>query len=171
MRCLTAAECERKVGDLDLEIEGQSLRLIHGGAPASRELKIPDSARRQALGVNALFCSFPDDTSGWLLWVLAWGVWPDEEYPELWHEIREHHGERRPILEAPGHLFEQEEQGLARGMMRLAMLFGWTAFLIPDPTSFVVRLDARELMDLAGAAGDKIAHVAAEITELWTKPW
>ena len=139
MKCISAAECEQRVQNLDLTIEVQVLRFVNGRVPASRALKIPDSARRQALGVNTLFRAFPDDTNGWLLWVLEWGVWPDEEYPELWYEIREHHGERRPIIEAPGHLFAQEEQGLARGMTRLAMLFGWTAFLIPDPASFVVR--------------------------------
>jgi hypothetical protein len=159
------------VGGLDLKIEGQRLKLINGRAPASRELKIPDSARRQALGVNHLFGAFPDDTKEWCLWALEWGAWPEEEYPELWYEIREHHGERRPIREAPGHLFAQNEQGLARGMTRLAMLFGWTAFLIPDPASFVVRLDVRELMDIAASAETATADVATEITELWTKPW
>jgi hypothetical protein len=159
------------VQSLDLKIEGQCLRLISGKAPASRDLEIPDSARRQALGVNTLFRALSDDTNGWLLWALEWGAWPDEEYPELWYEIREHHGERRPISQAPGHLFAQDEQGLARGMTRLAMLFGWTAFLIPDPASFVVRLDDRELMELAASAETAIADVAGEITELWTKPW
>jgi hypothetical protein len=171
MKCLTAAECEQSVQGLGLEIEEQRLGLIKGKVPSSWELEIPDSARRQALGVNALFRAFADDTNGWLLWVLEWGAWPDEEYPELWHEIREHHGERHPIIETPGHLFEQEEGGLARGMTRLAMLFGWSAFLIPDPASFVVRLDARERMDLAAPAGSAIDEVAREITELWTKPW
>jgi|SRR5579864_1323536 hypothetical protein len=171
MRCLGTAEREQKVLTLDLEVEEQCLGLIKGKPPSSWELQIPDSARRQALGVNALFRAFSEDTNGWLLWVLEWGAWPDEEYPELWREIREHHGERRPIIEAPGHLFEQQEQELARGMTRLAMLFGWTAFLIPDPASLVVRLDARERMDLAAPAESAIAGVAAEITELWTKPW
>jgi|SRR5579864_326579 len=171
MRCLSTAECKHGVQALDLLVEEKCVRLIKGKVPSFWELEIPDSARRQALGVNALFRAFSDDTNGWLLWVLEWGAWPDEEYPELWHEIREHHGEQRPMIEAPGHLFEQQERGLARGMMRLAMLFGWTVFLIPDPASFVVRLDARESMDLAAPAEGAIADVAAGITELWTKPW
>jgi hypothetical protein len=171
MKCMTAAECQQKAQGLNLEVDGQILRLINSMVPASRRLEVPDSARRQALGVNALFRAFPDDTKGWLLWALEWGAWPDEEYPELWYEIREHHGERRPIIEAPGHLFSQNEQGLARGMTRLAMLFGWTAFLIPDPASFVVRLDCHELMELAASRGSAITDVATEITELGTKPW
>jgi hypothetical protein len=171
MRCISTAECEQKVQDLDLRIDGQVLRHINGRAPASRELKIPDSARRQALGVNALFRAFPDDTNEWLLWALGWGARLDEEYPELWYEIREHHGESRSIIDAPGHLFSQDEQGLARAMTRLAMLFGWAAFLIPDPASFVVLLGDDEHLDLSASAGITIGDVATEITELWTKPW
>jgi hypothetical protein len=171
MRCLTIAECEDEAQILDLKIKRRRLKAIHGRAAASKELKIPDSARRQALGVNALFRAFPDDTREWLLWALEWGAWPDEEYPELWYEIREHHGEHRPIKEAPGHIFAQNELGLARGMMRLAMLFGWTAFLIPNPVSVVARLDKEELMELTAASATTIADIATEITELWTKPW
>jgi len=170
MKCMTSAECQQKARSLNLEM-GQVLTLINGAAPASWELEIPDSARRQALGVNALFGAFPGDTKGWLVWALEWGAWPDEEYPELWYEIREHHGESRPIIEAPGHLFTKDEQGLARGMTRLAMLFGWTAFLIPDPAGFVVRLDDDKLMALAASSGTAISDVATEINELWTKPW
>jgi hypothetical protein len=171
MRCLTTAECEQMVQLLDLRIEGQRLRSINGRSPASQELKIPDSARRQALGVNVLFRALPDDTSEWLLWVLECGAWPDEEYPELWYEIREHHGESRPILEAPGHLFAQSEIGLARGMTRLAMLFGWTAFLVPKPVSLAARLDKADLMELSASSAAAVAAIGAEITELWTKPW
>ena len=171
MKCMTAAECQRKTQGLNLEVDGQSLRLINDMVPASRELEVPDSARRQALGVNALFRAFPDDTKGWLLWALEWGAWPDEEYPELWYEIREHHGERRPIIDAPGHLFSQDERGLARAMTRLAMLFGWTVFLIPDPASFIVLLGSDEHLDLSASAAITIADVGTEITELWTKPW
>jgi len=170
MRCITTAECEDKVQGLDLKIEGEFLRLINGRAPVSREFKIPDSTRRQALAINELFSAFPDDTSEWLLWALEWSVWPNETYPELWEEIREHHGEHRWIIHAPGHLFAQHEKGLARGMMRLAMLFGWTAFLIPSPVSFVVFIDDDELMSLDAPGASSISDVAAKIRDLWAKP-
>ena len=171
MRCITTAECEEKVQGLNLKIEGEFVRLINGRVPVSREFKIPDSTRRQALAINEVFRAFPDDTREWLLWALEWDIWPSEEYPELWDEIREHHGEHRWLINAPGHLFAQNEKGLARAMMRLAMLFGWTAFLIPDPASFIVVLGSDEHLDLSASAAITIADVAADITELWTKPW
>jgi hypothetical protein len=171
MKCITTAECTQKVKSLKLTIEGEFLRLVNGRGPASQRFKIPDSARRQALAVNELFRAFPDDTTEWLLWALEWDVWPNEEYPELVEEIREHHGEHRPVIEAPGHLFAQHERGLARGMTRLAMLFGWTAFLIPAPVSFVVFIDDDELMRLDAADASTIAELGETIRDLWTKPW
>jgi hypothetical protein len=170
MRCITTAECEHKVKNLNLKIEGVFLRRINGKAPATLDFTIQDSTRRQALVVNELFSAFSDDTSEWLLWVLDWDLWPNEEYPELWNEIREHHGEHRWLIDARGHLFEQNEKGLARGMMRLAMLFGWTAFLIPDPASFVVFIDSDELMSIQAADGSSISDLAARVKDLWAKP-
>jgi len=170
MRCMTTPECEEKVKTLNLEIDGEFVRRIDGRAPVSREFKIPDSTRRQALAINELFRAFSDDTSEWLLWVLDWDRWPNEEYPELWNEIREHHGEHRWLIDARGHLFAQDEKALACGMMRLAMLFGWTAFLIPNPVSFVVLIDDDELMSLDAPDATSISDVAAKIGDLWAKP-
>ena len=170
MRCITTAECEEKVQGLNLKIEGEFVRLINGRVPVSREFKIPDSTRRQALAINEVFRAFPDDTREWLLWALEWDIWPSEEYPELWDEIREHHGEHRWLINAPGHLFAQNEKGLARGMMRLAMLFGWTAFLIPVPASFVVFIDDDELMSLDAPDASSISALAARVDDIWAKP-
>ncbi len=168
MRCITTAECEEKVQGLNLKIERELLRRINGTPPVSREFKIPDSTRRQALAINAVFHAFREDTSEWLLWALDWDIWPNEEYPELWDEIREHHGEHRWLINAPGHLFAQNEKGLARAMMRLAMLFGWTAFLIPNPASFVVFIDDDELMSIQAKDMPSISDLAAQIENLWT---
>jgi hypothetical protein len=168
MRCITAAECEEKVQGLNLKIEGEFLRRINGRPPVSREFKIPDSTRRQALAINEVFRAFREDTSEWLLWVLEWDIWPNEEYPELWDEIREHHGEHRWLINAPGHLFARQEKGLARAMMRLAMLFGWTAFLIPNPASFVVFIDDDELMSIQAKDMSSVSDLAAQVENLWT---
>jgi hypothetical protein len=170
MRCITAAECEQKARSLNLRIEGEFLKEINGRAPATVDFKIPDSTRRQALAINELFGAFPADTSEWLLWALEWGVWPNEEYPELWDEIREHHGEHRWLIEARGHLFARNEKGLARGMMRLAMLFGWTAFLIPVPVSYVVFIDDDELMSIQGDGASSVSGLAAKVRALWANP-
>jgi hypothetical protein len=169
MKCITDAECEQKVQGLHLRIEGQLLRRIKGRAPATLDLKIPDSTRRQALAINEVFRAFPDDTSEWLIWALEWDVWPSEEYRELWDEIREHHGEHRWLINAPGHLFAQNEKGLARAMMRLAMLFGWTAYLIPNPAFFVVFIDDDELMSIQAKDMPSISGLAAKIDDIWAK--
>jgi len=170
MMCITTAECEEKVLGLDLEIEGPFLRRIHGKVPATRDFRIVDSTRRQALVINEVFSAFPEGTREWLLWVLDWDLWPNEEYPELWTEIREHHGEHRWLMDARGHVFSSQEKGLARGMMRLAMLFGWTAFLIPVPASFVVFIDSDELMSIQAADRASISDLAAKVEDLWAKP-
>jgi hypothetical protein len=170
MRCITATECEQEVRRLDLKIEGVFLRRINGKVPATLISKIQDSTRRQALVINELFSAFPSNIDAWLLWVLDWDLWPNEEYPELWNEIREYHGEHRWLIDARGHLFAKNEKALARGMMRLAMLFGWTAFLIPDPATFVVFIDSDELMCIQAADQSSISELAAKVNALWTMP-
>jgi hypothetical protein len=170
MRCITTAECEQKARSLNLRIEGKLLKDINGRVPTAFDLRIPDSTRRQALAINELFRAFPADTSEWLLWALEWGIWPNEEYPQLWDEIREHHGEHRWLIDARGHLFAQNEKGLARGMLRLAMLFGWTAFLIPTPASFVVYIDHDEVMSIQADDASSVYGLATRVKALWAKP-
>jgi hypothetical protein len=50
------------------------------------------------------------------------------------------------------------------------MLFGWTAFLIPDPASFVVFIDDDELMSIEAEDMSSISDLAARIKDLWSKP-
>jgi hypothetical protein len=136
MRFLTAAECASEVKRLGIEVDPVV------GPPGTHrdsvtaELMVPKHCGQQAHIINVLFDEYRGDAS-LLLWLRDWGIFMGEEYPEIWLAIRERYGERRPIIEAPGHLFSSGERGLARGMARLAMLFGWDADLICDPVSSI----------------------------------
>jgi hypothetical protein len=45
-----------------------------------------------------------------LLWVTLWGVWNSSENWHLFYRLRETYGERRPLWDAPGHLFLKHER-------------------------------------------------------------
>lgn len=146
MRCLSSIDCEQTIYSLGITlgtVRGEVNALDGRRVPATL-LGIPDSCRRQALGILGAFSFFepddeqPEQPKSFLLWLTGWGAWPNEEFPELWDEIRARHGETRARFEAPGHLFQPEETRLACGMTRLAMLFGWDAFLISAPFSFAM---------------------------------
>jgi hypothetical protein len=136
MRCLSVIECEQKIALLGVSQgdgrEGYPAQL-RGKNLLSSYLKIPDSCRSQALAINHLFNSYKRGTQ-WLLWLKGWSSWPYESYPEVWDQVRQRHGEERPLIEAPGHLFSWAEKDLAGGMTRLAMLSlrSWTFLSLSD---------------------------------------
>jgi hypothetical protein len=68
---------------------------------------------------------------GSLIWITDWGVWPSEENPCLIDKFREAYGEKRALIDAPGHLFDPSEQPAISALFRLVLLFGWDGHLIP----------------------------------------
>jgi len=67
-----------------------------------------------------------------LLWVTLSGVWRSSENWHLFYRLRESYGERRPLHEAPGHLFLQHEAADLATFIGVALLSGWDFYLLPD---------------------------------------
>lgn len=162
MRCLTGSECEQEAHRLGLTLGEEFLRLMAGAEPESVALTIPDRSGEQAFLINSLFNSNPG-TKQWLLWLTAWGIFPSLEYPVIWKEIREKHGERRPLIEAPGHLFTEGEWELARGMAWLAMLFAWDAFLWSDSAGTVAFMSHDQVLFLYARDNATLSAVTADL--------
>jgi hypothetical protein len=47
--------------------------------------------------------------------------------------LRRGHGDRRRVLEAPGHVFESGEKAEVTGWLALLLAFGWDAHFHPSP--------------------------------------
>ena len=93
---------------------------------AGYRFKIPsDAGKRVALCGLLWRHTFNSDSTQRLLLIEGWGVWPSGEYLPLFARLREACGERRSLIEAPGHLCGtgDEEDGLS--FLILATLFLW----------------------------------------------
>ena len=83
-------------------------------------------------------------------WALLWAhglPWGDrsleEEPPKDWRDYarwRRSSGEERALLEAPGHLFEPNEQAQLVRVTELAIYTGWDAVLFANPLDCVIAL-------------------------------
>lgn len=76
-----------------------------------------------------------------MVWFRDWGIWNelDEETGNLTlQRLRAAHGETRPLMETPGHLFSSNEFAEARAFWTLPMTFGWDAILFPEQNDFFV---------------------------------
>jgi len=67
-----------------------------------------------------------------LMWVTQWGVWSSSENLHLFYRLRETYGERRPLYDAPGHLFLNYEGSDLTSFIELGLLFGWDFYLLPN---------------------------------------
>lgn len=67
---------------------------------------------------------------GCLIWITDWGISPSEENPIVVLKVREAFGERRNLIDAPGHLFDANEAELATALVRLVLAFAWDAHIV-----------------------------------------
>ena len=65
-----------------------------------------------------------------LLWVTQSGVWSSLENFHLFYRLRQSYGERRRLLDAPGHLFLDYESVDLATFAHLGILFGWDYYLL-----------------------------------------
>ena len=67
-----------------------------------------------------------------LLWVTEWGVFPNSENWHLYYRLRESHGDRRLLHEAPGHLLLDYEEPDLVSFLQVGVLNGWDMHLVPE---------------------------------------
>lgn len=154
MRCITPAEFEELFGkdgfavhsNIDYWRHGLSLR----GEIASQYVRVEG---RPVPDVNRL-AYFAQELGRWLptrrrrlLWISAWNhFWPSAH--ALFEAARRGMGETRPLLDAPGHLFDAHDYdnqdrteippgqhrdvSLLVGLMSLVMINNWDAWLLAE---------------------------------------
>jgi hypothetical protein len=87
----------------------------------------PEKPIRLTAFTRSLFDGF-GKFPGALLVFTDWALYRPDEM-ELIDSLRRGKGEKRWLIDAPGHLFDQTEQAAAVGYCYLAVIFGWSAYL------------------------------------------
>ncbi len=185
MKCLTAAESSSYLHERGVNFEGEeyagflhvagsfSMPETPNAMPqvdsAGMQMTMPDSAAKQSQMLTAFFAAVPQAT-GWLIWLVEWGVW-GEGYYDIWNMIRGRFGETRSFKEAPGHLFDVGEDALARGMARLVLSFGWDAHLIALPSALVVYMSHDDYLEVYTPTEGALRILAANLEALGLKKW
>ena len=59
-----------------------------------------------------------------------WAVWPSSQHMPLFTRFRQACGERRPLIEAPGHLFTPDEADDAVSIIGISLLFVWNCHIL-----------------------------------------
>jgi len=129
MRTLTPSELKDWCSRQGVELDDRGIpRHPHGGSLA---------VRCDLSNITKLtwFCRFIERSlqprEHCLLWVIVWGVWPSSENWHLYYRLRQSHGDKRLIHEAPGHLFLDFEEADLISFVEVGLICGWDMYLIP----------------------------------------
>lgn len=98
-----------------------------------------------------------------LLLVDDWAVWPSSQHLPLFTRFREAFGERRPLIEAPGHLVTADEVDDAVSIVATSLLFFWDCYGISSSGRDAFRISHDEFCYFASRDASVAARVASEL--------
>jgi hypothetical protein len=164
MRCLSWDEYARYGGGFGFAIGGRGVRIRAGGRDHchSAWLQVPDSSTRQRALSDRLIELY-GTSKGLLLWVCQENASWSDEYAEVLRQIRLAEGEERPLADAPGHLFAENEEGLARGMVLLLLALRWNACLALESKLFVAFLSQGDGMTIVAGNPATLSEVISKL--------
>lgn len=129
---------------------------------ACGQLKIP-KAGYSILPFSSFICEGNDQLNGGLVVIKDWDTYPPNQMILL-DGLRNGHGETRPLIEAPGHLFTSDESPLISGIFGLTIIFQWTAYLyFPSKNTFLNW--EGELLDCWLNSTDEVAELATRVKD------
>jgi hypothetical protein len=90
---------------------------------------IPEAAgRRVALAKNLM--PLIDRNAELLMQIGDWAVWQSGQHMPLFERFREAFGERRPLIEAPGHVIPTAERDDAVSILVISVLYLWNCHVL-----------------------------------------
>lgn len=129
MRFLTPGEWQKWCSDRDIPLRDAGWIRPDIGAEHFHiaDLTYPaDSGAKVSLARYLLSLVAKEEET--LLLVDDWAVWPSSQHMPLFTRFREAFGERRPLIEAPGHLVIGSETDDAVSIVSTALLFIWDCY-------------------------------------------
>jgi hypothetical protein len=97
---------------------------------ASMQFKIAEDAnKRVGLVSDRMQTSFNGEPT-FLVWFDDWAVWPSGQRMHIFDRFRMSYGETRPLIQSPGHIFDQSEMEDAVSFVTLAVLMLWDCYVV-----------------------------------------
>jgi hypothetical protein len=102
---------------------------------AKNDIQIPlsDISWSRLFYISEFIVSSIEPFDKCLLWVTLSGVWGSSENWHVFYRLRDSYHERRPLDEAPGHVFLRHEAADLATFIQLALMSGWDFYLVPRP--------------------------------------
>ena len=125
MKIIDRAEVEKWCKANSCALDGNGLPFP---PMVTESFKIPqDTGKRIAMVKDHLtvFQSKPEI----LVWFTEWGVWPSGERAHIFERFRISYGEKRNLIDSPGHLFSSTEHEDVVSFVTLGVLFLWNVFV------------------------------------------
>jgi len=92
------------------------------------KFRIPRDAQERVQLVSQAMEAFKDETV-FLVWFADWSVWFGQRM-HVFDRLRMSYGETRPLIDSPGHLFDQTEMEDAVSFVTIAVLFLWDCYIV-----------------------------------------
>jgi hypothetical protein len=109
------------------------IALNHRGLPelsdAAAKFKIPEDAQKRVALVSQAMRVFRDAPL-FLVWFTEWHVWQSGERMHIFDRFRMSYGEKRPLIQSPGHILHQAEMDDAVSLVTLGVLFLWDCYVV-----------------------------------------
>ncbi len=131
MRFLTAEECRDWCERHDFPVRKSSSGVPRPDLHSSLDFLAldhsPDSGVKVALSRNVVDQALQYGPT--LVWVTEWSVWPSSEHLALFARLRAALGERRKLIDVPGHVIDQADRDDGISVLLLALIFSWDCYV------------------------------------------
>jgi hypothetical protein len=143
MMFFTKQETREWLGKPPLAVRQNSDDISFGEGPRfCFELDLPTKIYRVSNFVNYVMPHIEGTLScRSLLWFTDWGMWNEVHERAgkfILEQMRAAYGERNPLIEKPGQLFEMSEAIALQSFLILPVLFSWDAYLVPENGEYFV---------------------------------
>lgn len=119
--------------DISLWCGQNNIALSDRGLPersdACARFEIPEDAGKRVHLASHCMQAFNDEPT-FLVWFTEWSVWQSGERMHIFDRFRMSYGETRPLIQSPGHIFNQTEIEDAVSFVTLAVLFLWDCYVV-----------------------------------------
>lgn len=129
MKCLSSEESRDWLASTNVQIDGNN-NLLLPKRPGEIMATMPKRVDNLIYFSARLTDWFPNSFSR-IIWLSDWQTFPFQLIP--FEKIRLGCGETRPLVDAPGHLFEgpaEEESAIMAGLIFLVMAYNWSAYVV-----------------------------------------
>jgi hypothetical protein len=108
---------------------GLDARGLPDRSDAEHKFRISSDAQRRVALVQRTMEAFGEDPT-FLIWFDDWSVWPSGQRMHVFDRFRLAYGERRRLIDSPGHIFDQTEIEDATSFVTIAVLFLWDCYVV-----------------------------------------